>query len=183
MEKKEKRMLLSGLYDDKNVYVVEKLFRMDIMKFCDKLVNLDTKELLISIPINIRGRQFLFVINKPKKDSGSCVIKFCEGPSFTNKVLKYKANMPSVDYIEHINGFIGTVMIIGFVNQCLTMSGIYDVEYKAFKGIIDTDTLLRMIQEFAFNDNRMGNTLMEHIKLSVNEKMMNAYSIVEGVRG
>lgn len=178
----EKRMLLDGM-DDKNVYLVEKLFRMDIMKFCDKLVNLNTKELLISMPINIRDKQFLFIISKPKKDKGSCIIKFCEGPSFTNKVLKYKENMPSVTYIEHINGFIGTVMITGFVNQCLTMSGVYDVEYKAFKGIIDRSALLKMIQEFAFNDNRMGKTLMEHIKLSVNEKMMNAYSIVKGVRG
>ena len=182
MEKKEKKMLLSGL-EDENVYVVEKLFRMDIMEFCHKLVDLDPKELLTSMPINIMGRQFLFVISKPKKNSGSCVIKFCEGPSFTNKVLKVKVDRPSIAYIEHSDTFVGTVMITGFVNQCLTMNGVYDVEYKAFKGIIDRDALLSMIQEFAFGDDRKSKTLMDHIKFSMKEKMMNAYSMIEGVRG
>ena len=176
-----KKELLFGL-DDENISLVERLFKMDMKAFCEKLVNLEPEELFLSTPINVGFDQYLFIIAKSNKDMGSFITKFCKGPSFTNDVLKEIKDRPSIGRVG--NTFVGTVSINGFFNKCLVMNGLYDVEYKAFKEFVKPDLLVWMIQDYALGEDKKGaKTLKDYIKFRLKEQMMNAYSMVEGVRG
>ena len=66
--------------------LIEKLFKTSVEDFYEKLLNLETDEPILSIPINIRRDQYLIIVTKEKEDC--CVAKFCKGPSFINEVLK-----------------------------------------------------------------------------------------------
>ena len=175
-----KKELLFGL-DDENVSLVERLFKADMKEFCEKLIDLKPGELFLSAPINVGFDQYLFIITKSDEGMGSCITKFCKGPSF-NEALKEIKDRPSIGRVG--NTFVGTVSINGFFNKCLVMNGLYDVEYKAFKEFVKTDLLFWMIQDYALGEDKKGaKTLKDYIKFRLKEQMMNAYSMVEGVRG
>ena len=178
-----KKELLFGL-DDENVSLVERLFKVDMKEFCEKLVNLKPKELFLSAPINVGFDQYLFTINKDDESiggMGSFITKFCKGPSF-NEALKELKDRPSIAKVG--NTFVGTVSINGFFNKCLVMDGLYDVEYKAFKEFVKPELLSWMIQDYALGEDKKGaKSLKDYIKFRLKEQMMNAYSMVEGVRG
>ena len=176
-----KNELLLGL-DKENVRLVERLFRMNMEEFCEKLVGLNPEELLLSRSINVGYDQYIFIITNPNKGMGSYITKFCKGPSFTNNVLKEIKDRPSI--VRAKNTFVGTVSINGFFNKCLVMNCLYDVEYKAFKEFVKTDLLFCMIQDYVLGEDKKGaKSLKDYIKFRLKEQMMNAYSMVEGVRG
>lgn len=175
-----KKELLFGL-DDENVSLIERLFKVDMQEFCEKLVNLEPRELFLSAPINVGYDQYLFTITKSDEGMGSCITKFCKGPSF-NEALKEIKDRPSIARVR--DTFVGTVSINGFFNKCLVMDGLYDVEYKAFKEFVRPDLLFWMIQDYVLGEDKKGTkTLKDYIKFRLKEQMMNAYSMVEGVRG
>ena len=175
-----KKELLFGL-DDENVSLVERLFKVDMKEFCEKLIDLKPGELFLSVPINVGFDQYLFIITKSDEGMGSCITKFCKGPSF-NEALKEIKDRPSIAKVG--DTFVGTVSINGFFNKCLVMDGLYDVEYKAFKEFVKSELLSWMIQDYVLgNDKKGAKTLKDYIKFRLKEQMMNAYSMVEGVRG
>lgn len=148
--------------------LIEKLFKTSVEDFYEKLLNLETDELILSIPINIRRDQYLIIVTKEKKDC--CIAKFCKGPSFINEVLKERREF---FHTYNFNAAVLTFAFDTFFNKCMSMKGIYDVEYKAFKEFVKTDFLFAMIRDYTLDENKKeeAKSLTSYIKLQLRTLM------------
>lgn len=163
---------LNGQEED-NVELIQKLFRMDVESFCEKLLNLKTYDMVLSVPINVDHNQYLISISKEKD---MLVMKLTLGSSA--KVVKSIEGCPSV-FILH-GAVAGDITIKKFFNQCLRV--MFSVVYKAFVTFVNQKVLLKMIEDYIFEKDKKGaKTLKDYIKFCMKENMMNAYSMVEGV--
>ena len=147
--------------------LIEKLFKMSVEDFYEKLLNLENDELVLSIPINIRRDQYLIIVTKEKD---CCIAKFCKGPSFINEVLKERREF---FHTYNFNAAVLTFAFDTFFNKCMSMKGIYDVEYKAFKEFVKSDFLFAMIRDYTLDENKKeeAKSLTSYIKLQLKTLM------------
>lgn len=147
------------------ICLIGRLFRTDLHEFRESLTNLKDKDLLLSVPINIKHGQYLFVIAKSK--DGKYCTKFCKGPSFMNEVIKEIKDCPRVYHVGYGKGNIleGTTSLNRFFNRCLV--DMYPEEYKAFKDFVKKDFLISVIQDYILGDKKRK-TLKDYIKFRLN---------------
>ena len=145
--------------------LTERMFRLDIPDLCESMLNLEDKDLLVSVPINIGSDQYFFVIEKSKGCSYS--VKFCKGTSL-DEVIKEIKDYLKAYHVGTDNAIDGTIFLNKFLTKCLLY--MYP-DYKEFKDFIKKDFLVSIVQDYALEDHENGMTLKEYIKFRVNRQM------------